>query len=67
MNSNYNVFKEIELSDTCPPSVKEELISEIDLIRNSLTIVEVFIDDLFKVASSLISITQLPGNSQNLN
>ncbi|RAJ98117.1 hypothetical protein LX87_03025 [Larkinella arboricola] len=67
MDSNYNVFKEIELPDTCPPNLKEELVSEIDLIRNSLTLVEVFVDDLLKVASSLVSSTQLPGNSQNLN
>jgi hypothetical protein len=60
MESIYNVFKEIELPDVCPPNVKEELISEIDLIRNSLSIVGVYIDDLFSVSSTLVSDIQLP-------
>ncbi|MGA0556902.1 hypothetical protein ACO2Q8_09650 [Larkinella sp. VNQ87] len=62
MESIYNVFKEIELPDACPPNVKEELISEIDLIRNSLTVVEVYVDDFFGVVSALLTALQLPGD-----
>lgn len=61
MEPSYNVFKEIELPDRCPPNVKEELISEIDLIRNSLAVVEMYVHNLFNVTSTLVSITELPG------
>ncbi|GAB3246255.1 hypothetical protein GCM10027347_00990 [Larkinella harenae] len=63
MESLYNVFKEIELPDTCPPHVQEELVSEIDLIRNSLSVVELYVDDLLNVASTLFSIIDLPARS----
>ncbi|RRB03822.1 hypothetical protein [Larkinella rosea] len=65
MESIYKAFKEIELPDACPPNVKEELISEIDLIRNSLSVVEVYVDDLFSVASALLSIINLPSRSSH--
>ncbi|MFC5411283.1 hypothetical protein ACFPMF_18320 [Larkinella bovis] len=60
MESLYNVFKEIELPDACPPNVKDELVSEIDLIRNSLSVVGVYVDDLVGVASALVSVFNLP-------
>ncbi len=64
----YNVFKAIELPDTCPPAVKEELFSEIGLIRNSLTVVEVYVDDLFGVASMMFTDISGPlGSSLNRN
>lgn len=65
MESIYKAFKEIELPDSCPPNVKEELISEIDLIRNSLSVVEVYVDDLFSVASTLLAIINLPSRSSH--
>lgn len=67
MDSTYNVFKEIELPDTCPPAIQEELVSEIDLIRNSLTFLDVFVGDLFQVATTLVSTIQLPDKPQNRN
>ena len=60
MDSIYDVFKEIELPDACPPHIKEELVSEIDLIRNSLSVVEVYVEDLFNVAATLVSIITFP-------
>lgn len=42
-----NPFKVIEPADVCPPNVKAELVSEIDLIRNALQVVELYSSDLF--------------------
>lgn len=43
----------METDDQCPPNLKNELFSEIDLIRNAVTVVELYIGDLFGVASVL--------------
>lgn len=48
-----NPFKEMEPDAACPPHLKTELVLEIDLIRNALTIVELYVGDLFGVASVL--------------
>ena len=42
-----NPFKSIEPDAVCPPHLKTELISEIDLIRNALQVVELYSGDLF--------------------
>lgn len=34
---------------SCPPNLKGEIISEIDLIRNSLQVVEMYAYDIFSV------------------
>ena len=34
---------------SCPPHLKGEIVSEIDLIRNSLTIVKLYVDEFFGV------------------
>ena len=60
MSSIYSVFKQIELDVQCPPNVGKELISEIDLIRNSLTVVEVYVEDLFGVASIILTMLTPP-------
>lgn len=45
----------------CPPGLKNEIVSEIDLIRNSLTVVEVYVDQLFGVfLASLTPLTHKP-------
>ena len=48
-----NPFKEFELDAVCPPHLKDELVSEIDLIRNAITLVDVYIGDLFDLAAAL--------------
>lgn len=55
-----NPFKLIEPDDDCPPHLKEQLVSEIDLIRNTLKIVELYSGDLFGSISVLL--TPAPGN-----
>jgi len=48
-----NPFKELESDAICPPHLKEELVSEIDLIRNAITLVDVYIGDFFDLAAAL--------------
>ncbi|MCY7359012.1 MAG: hypothetical protein LH609_16445 [Rudanella sp.] len=48
-------FKDIEPTDLCPPHIQEELVSEIDSIRNSLQIAELYIGDFLSVISSLFA------------
>jgi len=52
---NPNPFKQLESDATCPANLKEELVSEIDLIRNVTTIIDVYIGDLFNLAAVLIN------------
>ena len=49
-----NPFKEIEPDADCPPHLKEELVSEIDLIRNAMTVVELYTGDLFGAVLALV-------------
>ncbi|GAB2605419.1 hypothetical protein [Spirosoma areae] len=48
-----NPFKEMESDAICPPHLKTEIVSEIDLMRNVMTVVELYIGDLFNLASAL--------------
>ncbi|GAB3943550.1 hypothetical protein GCM10028805_09940 [Spirosoma harenae] len=50
-----NPFKELESDAVCPPHLKTELVSEIELIRNAVTLVDVYIGDLFALASTLVN------------
>ncbi|AUD04623.1 hypothetical protein CWM47_23900 [Spirosoma pollinicola] len=50
-----NPFKELISDAICPPHLKNELVSEIDLIRNAITIIDIYIGDLFGLASVLAS------------
>lgn len=54
-----NPFKEIESDAVCPVHLQNELVSEIDLIRNAITIVDVYIGDFFDLAAALAD----PSNS----
>ena len=53
-----NPFKELESDAICPPHLKDELVSEIDLIRNAITVIELYVGDLFGLASVLANPTQ---------
>ncbi|MBC8154729.1 MAG: hypothetical protein H7Z72_17665 [Bacteroidetes bacterium] len=50
-----NPFKAIEPDAVCPPHLKEELVSEIDLIRNTLQVVELYSGDLFATVIGYLS------------
>ena len=50
-----NPFKIIEPTDDCPPHLKDQIVSEIDLIRNALKVVELYSGDLFSSLSVLLS------------
>lgn len=39
----------------CPPHLKHEIMSEIDLIRNALQVVEVYGYDIFSVFTTFLS------------
>ena len=62
---NPNPFKELESDDLCPPHLKTELVSEIDLIRNAITVVELYIGDLFGIASALINQPYVTSDKKN--
>ena len=51
-----NLFKHIEPDDQCPEHIRTELVSEIDMIRNTLQVVELYAGDLFNVLSIVISL-----------
>ena len=53
-----NPFKELESDVVCPPHLKREIVAEIDLIRSAVTIIDLYIGDLFNVASVLADATQ---------
>jgi hypothetical protein len=61
-----NPFKELEPDATCPPHLKTELVSEIDLIRNAITVIELYVGDLFGLASVLVSPNQVTPDDPNL-
>ena len=50
-----NPFKELESDAICPPHLKAEIVSEIELIRNAVTLVDIYIGDLFALASTLVN------------
>lgn len=53
-------FKQIEPAEFCPPNIQVELVSEMDTIRNSLQVVELYIGDFLNVISSLYILTVTP-------
>jgi hypothetical protein len=62
-----NPFKELESDATCPPNLKNELVAEIDLIRNAITLVEIYVGDLFGLASILASPPQAKSDDSNFS
>ena len=58
-----NPFKQMEPDASCPPNLKGEIVSEIDLIRNSLQSVEVYGYDIFSVFTMFVS--ELMPNEEN--
>lgn len=63
---NSNPFKELEPDAICPPHLKTELVSEIDLIRNAITVVELYVGDLFGLASVLVNPNQATSDDPTL-
>lgn len=59
---NKNPFKQLEPDAECPEHLKTEIVSEIDLIRNLGTILELYVGDLLGVASVLVNPS--PRNTQ---
>jgi hypothetical protein len=49
MDIQSNPFKQMEPDGFCPPGLKNEIVSEIDLIRNSLIVVDVYVGELVSV------------------
>ena len=60
---NNDVFKELEPDAEVPAYLKNALVSEIDLIRDTMQIVELFTDGLFSTALLCISDIELPAQS----
>lgn len=52
-----NSFKQIESDESCPPAVREAIVAEIGLIRNTLSVVELYTGDLFATISALLANT----------
>ena len=50
-----NPFKQMEPDVSCPPNLKGEIVSEVDFIRNSLQVVEVYAYDIFSVLITFVS------------
>lgn len=59
-----NPFKKMEPDASCPPNLKGEITSEIDLIRNSLQVVEVYAYDIFTVFTVFLN-GLIPDDSTN--
>lgn len=57
-----NSFKAIEPDAVCPPHLKVEIVSEIDLIRDVLQVVELYSGDLF--ATLINHLSGLTGDAQ---
>ncbi|GAB4008203.1 hypothetical protein GCM10028808_13770 [Spirosoma migulaei] len=62
---NTNPFKQLESDAVCPPNLKTELVSEIDLIRNAITIVDLYIGDLLDLASALMNPPYVTSDNTN--
>jgi hypothetical protein len=60
-----NPFKLIEPDATCPAAVKEAVISEIDLIRNALSVVELYTGDLFGTVSGMLAAKSVDADTPN--
>jgi hypothetical protein len=50
-----NPFKNLEPDVVCPPQLKNELVVEIDLIRNTLQVVEIYAHDIFPAFTTFLS------------
>ena len=60
---NTNPFKALEPDASCPAYLKQEVVSEIDMIRNSLQVVEVYAYDIFAAFTVFVS-ELLPNENQ---
>jgi hypothetical protein len=55
MDTANNPFRELNPNVLCPPELKAQIFSEIDLIRNTLTIVELFGYTIFSAFTTYLS------------
>lgn len=51
-----NPFKLIEPEEHCPPHLQGQIVSELDSIRNALTVVELYSGDLFGSITAMLSL-----------
>ncbi|GHB71372.1 hypothetical protein [Persicitalea jodogahamensis] len=57
---NNDIFKELEPNAEVPAYLKNALVSEIDLIRDTIQIVELFTESLFSTALLCVSDSESP-------
>jgi ABC-type sulfate/molybdate transport systems ATPase subunit len=50
MSLSNNVFKQLEPDEDVPENLRKELISEIDMMRDSMSVFSLFISHFFDVA-----------------
>jgi len=55
METPANPFQELDPDAVCPPKLRGEIFSEIDLIRNSLQLVELFGYDIFLAFTTFVN------------
>lgn len=48
-------FKYLEPAATCPEHLKDELLSEIEIIRNSLQVIKLYAGDIFNVLTVIVT------------
>ena len=46
-----NPFLAMEPDAYCPPELKNELVAEIDLIRNAVTVIDLYVGDFFNAVA----------------
>lgn len=65
MEEHRNPFKLIEPDVSCPSHIKKEIVSEIDTIRNSLKVVQLYAGDVFDVLSAFAALVPVPKKPVN--
>lgn len=60
-----NPFLAMEPDASCPPELKAELVAEIGLIRNVMTVLEIYVGDFFNSALVLADPPILNSDSFN--
>lgn len=63
MSLSNNVFKEIEPNEDAPENLRKALVSEIDLMRDSMSVVSLFTSHFFDIA--LMAFANFDRNDSN--
>jgi hypothetical protein len=53
MNSSNDAFRSIEPQESPPDTLKDELCSEIDMVRNGIVLIELFVGNFVRSAVKL--------------